>query len=595
MKFACDKCKTKYSISDEKVRRKILKIRCKSCGQIITVQEAASAAEGQGGATSSAEGALDSALDAAFAKARTDEAEPKGDHAAQKRDDPGPTVKMKPISAGDVRARLAKKPLSAPGPAKASSAEVPAAAKAEDEAKDARSREGAPAEAEAKPRAKPPAAPVAGGKSETPVVRLVPKSGKAPALAADEEWYLTVEGQQFGPMQLVELQARLRRGEAGEDDHVWCEGFDAWLSIKDAPELRTHFHPKPPPPPPGGRMPTPRPIPAATLDDAIESAVTTALRESGLLRIPPPKVSAGEAAAPAPERAHEGLLSLPLFGPSATAPMTAATLAAPFASPAQDPSGLSAQLPGGAIYVPMSVGAAGVVPPAFKAAFVGVSCLAVVSTILAVYALFVRAPERIVERVVVAAPAQAATAEETVLPQNIDGSILALGGRGPAKAPGKAPPGKAPGKAMPAAAPAATPPAGAAVALTDQQRRLQEMYGTGGATAVNVRSTASAAPVKKNLSDTDITSVITEHKLALKTCYERALKRDPNLQYVSIKIVATVDVADGGNVSGVELSGSTKYSDDLSDCLKKSIRYWKFPNTGEEYAVPFPIIFNQGG
>lgn len=39
MKFFCDSCSTKYSISDEKVRGKVLKVRCKNCGHVITVQE----------------------------------------------------------------------------------------------------------------------------------------------------------------------------------------------------------------------------------------------------------------------------------------------------------------------------------------------------------------------------------------------------------------------------------------------------------------------------------------------------------------------------------------------------------------------------
>ena len=41
MKFVCDRCLTKYSIADEKVRGRILKIRCKSCSNIITVKESA--------------------------------------------------------------------------------------------------------------------------------------------------------------------------------------------------------------------------------------------------------------------------------------------------------------------------------------------------------------------------------------------------------------------------------------------------------------------------------------------------------------------------------------------------------------------------
>ncbi len=39
MKFVCDKCRTKYTIADDKVHGKVLKIRCKNCGNIIEVRE----------------------------------------------------------------------------------------------------------------------------------------------------------------------------------------------------------------------------------------------------------------------------------------------------------------------------------------------------------------------------------------------------------------------------------------------------------------------------------------------------------------------------------------------------------------------------
>jgi len=39
VKFLCDRCKTRYSIGDERVRGKILKIRCKNCANVITVRE----------------------------------------------------------------------------------------------------------------------------------------------------------------------------------------------------------------------------------------------------------------------------------------------------------------------------------------------------------------------------------------------------------------------------------------------------------------------------------------------------------------------------------------------------------------------------
>lgn len=49
MKFLCGSCRTKYQISDEKVRGKILTIRCKKCGSKIIVRE--SLARDSGGST----------------------------------------------------------------------------------------------------------------------------------------------------------------------------------------------------------------------------------------------------------------------------------------------------------------------------------------------------------------------------------------------------------------------------------------------------------------------------------------------------------------------------------------------------------------
>src|SRR5262245_19157860 len=43
MKFVCERCQTRYSIADEKVRQKILKIRCKTCENVIEVRESISA------------------------------------------------------------------------------------------------------------------------------------------------------------------------------------------------------------------------------------------------------------------------------------------------------------------------------------------------------------------------------------------------------------------------------------------------------------------------------------------------------------------------------------------------------------------------
>ena len=47
MKFSCERCQTRYSIGDDKVKGKVLKIRCKTCGNIIVVREQVPTVQGE--------------------------------------------------------------------------------------------------------------------------------------------------------------------------------------------------------------------------------------------------------------------------------------------------------------------------------------------------------------------------------------------------------------------------------------------------------------------------------------------------------------------------------------------------------------------
>lgn len=86
MKFHCDRCKTKYSISDDRVRGKILKIRCKNCSAVITVREGGAAAQKPVGAEkpvaakadTTAQRAGQKALAGAFKKSVTENSAPAG-------------------------------------------------------------------------------------------------------------------------------------------------------------------------------------------------------------------------------------------------------------------------------------------------------------------------------------------------------------------------------------------------------------------------------------------------------------------------------------------------------------------------------------
>lgn len=55
MKIVCDKCQTKYSIADDKVRSKVFKIRCKKCSNVIVVNSDGAAVDPTSADAASAE------------------------------------------------------------------------------------------------------------------------------------------------------------------------------------------------------------------------------------------------------------------------------------------------------------------------------------------------------------------------------------------------------------------------------------------------------------------------------------------------------------------------------------------------------------
>lgn len=141
MKFLCDRCKTRYSIGDDRVRGKILKIRCKNCANVITVREGMSV------------------------------------------EDSAHAERGRPTTAAPMSA--------APPPAGG----------------------GALASAFAAQLTKPP-----------------------PAL--EEEWYVSIDGDQSGPYSLADAQRWITSKPIDADVHCWSEGFDDWLPVDKVSHFR---------------------------------------------------------------------------------------------------------------------------------------------------------------------------------------------------------------------------------------------------------------------------------------------------------------------------------------------------------------------
>ena len=82
-----------------------------------------------------------------------------------------------------------------------------------------------------------------------------------------------------------------------------------------------------------------------------------------------------------------------------------------------------------------------------------------------------------------------------------------------------------------------------------------------------------------------------ENQAGIRTCYERALKRDSRLRTGRLDI--TVSVGASGVVQNVQVHGPSDFLI-IQDCIKNAIRHWHFPANVEEYATSFPFIM-QGG
>jgi hypothetical protein len=76
---------------------------------------------------------------------------------------------------------------------------------------------------------------------------------------------------------------------------------------------------------------------------------------------------------------------------------------------------------------------------------------------------------------------------------------------------------------------------------------------------------------------------------AIKACYERALKRNPNL---SGKVVIHWTITAAGTVSGVDVEQDTLGDAEVASCIKSLIARWRFPApSGGQVDVSFPFVF----
>jgi predicted Zn finger-like uncharacterized protein len=276
VKFLCDRCKTRYSIADERVRGKILKIRCKNCANVITVREGMESSE---------------------------------------------ESKAAPL----------------PQSPAASNRSMPRAAIAPGAGAPARPLEAAFASAMSSPGISvPPAAPA----------------------ALEEEWYVSIDGDQSGPFSLSQAQAWVAGRRNDDELYCWSEGFDDWLPVEKVSHfrgLRGRSRPRTEPPPVRAEhrqhlTPEPQPLFAATLAALEAEAAPATTPMNDLLPRAQPRAVGGSAGATTPHAKNGRATPVPSpAAPSPSAPVPSAAPAIPSGPSSANngrATGAKPQLPG---------------------------------------------------------------------------------------------------------------------------------------------------------------------------------------------------------------------------------------------------------
>ncbi len=101
-------------------------------------------------------------------------------------------------------------------------------------------------------------------------------------------------------------------------------------------------------------------------------------------------------------------------------------------------------------------------------------------------------------------------------------------------------------------------------------------------------------PSEGNLDVGSLMRKIRIYQTRFKYCYERELKKNPNLRG---KIVITLTIAPNGKVSDSEIEDNTMNNDRVANCLISNLKRMRFPKPegGEEAVVKIPFFFAPSG
>jgi len=416
------------------------------------------------------------------------------------------------------------------------------------------------------PRSKPPASLGADFRRHVAAPPAVPARS-----APYDLWHAAIQDVPVGPMTRDELRRKIEAGAVTAQSLCWREGMDDWRPLGELAELaslmrRSMVPGARPSSRPQGRMPPAVPGPVGSRGpvydfDEIEDEGSEPTRIADM--------TGGHApASAAAGHRQAGSTSQPRMPVAAPVPAPVAEAAAPAPAPAQR-SGMSA------------------------AALIALGLLA--GIVLLGLPMIIRQwwfPPA-------AAPAAQAAVVAAPEPKSVEPQAPELEVPAPVE-PGTEPdPKNGKGRPRPkgpivAKAPEPKPPAGDN--LSDAERALLERMGGGGEAPIRGpkgdTGGGGGSPTGPALTASQLMRVVQDNRPALQRCYETALRSTGGKSNDAIKVIVEVVVGMSGSVKTVATNGAGLGN--MNDCIRQSVKRWRFPQSGDESPFNFPVVFQPG-
>jgi hypothetical protein len=105
--------------------------------------------------------------------------------------------------------------------------------------------------------------------------------------------------------------------------------------------------------------------------------------------------------------------------------------------------------------------------------------------------------------------------------------------------------------------------------------------------ALAVKAGDGAKHVEGNIAPEAVVKVVRQNSGGLRACYEKALKRKPDLQYVAA-VTARFEVRNTGSAASVNFAPHT--DSEMEHCMAQTMGKWRFPTfQGDPVAFEQPV------